>query len=405
MIEIIYESRAKEFGSGDSPLVIDAKKLSALPKQAIAVASARANDGHDAGRQRRREDRYKLRGGVLRHVTSKRRVAACGRCRISASTRVGVTGKAQSDGKRVASFSNVQSCGSVWLCPCCSRKVRVRRGMEIEGAATAHLAGGGGLMMGALTVPHQWGDALASVLKIVKGSFRSAVSGRLWRKDKKEFGIIGLIKTTEVTHGANGWHPHLHILIFTERPLGPRERCDLNERLFLRFAGFVQRAGLSAPLASYNRITPVAQHQAVSRYIAKAVMETSRFDVKQGRSGHRTPFQILYDLGQTGDVHDLNLWHEYENAISGTNSIRWSNGLKARFLVEQKTDTEVAAAEVEGVVVDEVLFDVDEWDLILEHPIAQARILGAMERSGGIGVALVLMDLRQRAHDRDPPSP
>lgn len=405
MMETIYDPGAKEFGDGGGPLVIDAKLLSALPEQAIAVASIRVNDGHDVGRQRRREDRYRLRNGVLRHVTSKRRVAACGRCRINALMQVGVTGKVQSDGKRVASFSNVQSCGSVWLCPVCSAKVRVRRGLEIEGAATAHLAGGGGLMMGALTVPHQYGDALARVLEIVKGAFSSAVSGRAWRRDREEFGIVGLIKTVEVTHGANGWHPHLHLLIFTERPLEPRERRDLNERLFLRFAGFVQRAGLSAPLPTYNRINPVASHQAMSRYIAKVVMEMSRFDAKDGRSGHRTPFQILHDLGQTGDVDDLNLWHEFERVMPGKNSIRWSNGLKTRFQVEDQTDSQLAAAEVDGAIVDGVLFSIDEWGLILGEPGAQARILGAMERAGGIGVALVLMDLRDRVRDRDPPSP
>ena len=407
-----YENTAT-IASGDSPLVIHAEFASApastspsLPQSSALSASVQVaqavSSGDVDGRQTRREDRYRLRNGVLRAVSSKRRVRACGRCRIDERDPVALTRKRQADGTEVAGFSNLQTCGSVWLCPVCATKIRTGRAEEIERAATAQLASGGGLMIGAITVPHRRCNDLKEVLDIVKGSFRSAVSGRAWTKDREDFGVIGFIRAVEITHGENGWHPHLHILVFTERPLEALERKALNERIYTRFARFVEREGLGRPMETYNKIYAVKSHQAVSRYLAKAVLEVGRFDVKVGRVGHRTPFQILYDFGQTGDVEDLALWHEYEKAIPGTNSIRWSRGLKKRFLIDDETDDDLAGSELEGTEEETVYFSTAEWDLIQRVPEAQARILRAMEAGGSVAVYLVLLDL-EASGGRAPP--
>jgi len=410
--EVVTVENIAPASSDAGPLVIYAKFASNPPPttppvpspatRSVAVRVAQAVSSGEVGRrQSRREERYALRNGILRAVTSKHRVAACGRCRIDADQPVGLSRKQQADGEGAAAFSNLQSCGSVWLCPVCATKVRTGRAVEIERAVAGHLAGGGGLLVGALTVPHQRFDDLARVLDVVKGSFRKAVSGGAWKKDREEFGVIGFIRAVEITHGNNGWHPHLHLLIFTERLLEPLERKALNERIFTRFARFVEREGLGKPLATYNRLEAVKNAQAVSRYISKAVLEVGRFDVKVGRVGHRTPFQILYDMGQTGDMEDLALWHEFERAIPGTSSIRWSRGLKSRCLIEEETDEELAASELEGVEEETVYFTKAEWDLVCKVPVAQAKVLRAMEAGGSVAVYLVLLNLG--ADVRGPP--
>lgn len=56
--------------------------------------------------------------------------------------------------------------------------------------------------------------------------------------------------------------------------------------------------------------------------------EITRGDLKTGRAGHRTPWQVLEDFRQAGDLADLQLWREYERATKGHQCVTWSKGLK-----------------------------------------------------------------------------
>lgn len=115
----------------------------------------------------------------------------------------------------VAHMSGVQSCGSIWACPVCAAKVRERRASEIPRAALAHMTAGGSVYMATLTARHRIGHRLAPLLSTVIGGFRQKlISGRAWITERQALGVVGTIRSTEVTYGGNGWHPHLHVLVF-----------------------------------------------------------------------------------------------------------------------------------------------------------------------------------------------
>ena len=121
-----------------------------------------------------------------------------------------------------------------------ARRARSRSGssgaLEIALAIVVHLARGGGVLFMTFTMSHERGEELADVWDILTDGWSYMTSGEQWQAIKERFGIVGWIKSTEVTHGRNGWHPHLHVLVFTERPLSPLDSSDdyWNLRIVLR---------------------------------------------------------------------------------------------------------------------------------------------------------------------------
>ena len=47
-------------------------------------------------------------------------------------------------------------------------------------------------------------------------AFRNLRSGRAWQQIRDEYMVVGAIRSTEFTHGDNGWHPHFHELLLLD---------------------------------------------------------------------------------------------------------------------------------------------------------------------------------------------
>ena len=110
----------------------------------------------------------------------------------------------------------------------------------------------------------------------------------------------------------------------------------------------------------------------------------TRGDLKTGRTGSRTPFQILADYYQTGDTRDRDLWREYGRVTRGLAAVRWSRGLRAVMLgpatEPERTDEELAAEDVNGNLLAVIQFPV--WSRIrtvgLEHAVLVAAEHGGV---------------------------
>jgi hypothetical protein len=85
------------------------------------------------------------------------------------------------------------------------------------------------------------------------------------------------------------------------------------------------------------RIDPNVSASAAGAYVAKGgdwtpAEQMTRGDLKTGRIGSRTPFQILADYYQTGDTRDRALWDEYGRVTRGLAAVRWSRRLRGAML-------------------------------------------------------------------------
>lgn len=78
---------------------------------------------------------------------------------------------------------------------------------------------------------------------------QSVVAGKAYRTDRERYGMLGWVRTVEVTYNpaAKSHHPHIHAAIVTERVLTDVELKALEGRIFGRWSRGLVRAGLSAP--------------------------------------------------------------------------------------------------------------------------------------------------------------
>jgi hypothetical protein len=337
--------------------------------------------------------RWSLRGLIRQDgVSALPRVARCG-LPLGGSA---VVVKRGEDG--TSHVAGIETCGSIWSCPVCAAKTRNHRSDEIGRGLGNHIAAGGGALFVTLTLPHAAGDKLAKTVGLVSDGFRAVNSGRALAEDRTVYGILGHIRAFEVTHGVNGWHPHLHVVVCTERPASTDSAMSLQARWQARWDRWLVAQGWPASANGIGvRVDRVRRDAAaVGAYLAKLQEgekldrsvgnEMTRADLKSGRGDSRVPFEILADFGSDGDAADLDLWHEYQLATKGRSAIRWSRGLRERLLPddEELTDEEIAAADVGGDSV--ALLTPWLYRKIAVRPYGEAMLLIAAEHGGISGI-------------------
>lgn len=347
-------------------------------------------------RVRRRHARYAQRE-ILWRESSLKRVRACGHRPVSKADRVAIAIR-----QGVAHYKGVQSCGSVWGCTVCGPKILNERAREISAAAGGWMAKENTVLMTGFTMPHDAGDRLADTLDTVVQGFRYISRHRAWKRTRKAARVVGTIRSLEMTHWRNGHHPHLHTLYFTRGGIG-HELGPFGITLRQLWGDYITSRGYRRPDQLHGVDIQVCRSGVdAGLYIAKTDEgksvgnEIARGDMKRGRGGHRTPLQILEDFRQTGDLEDLALWHEYEKATHRRQRITWSPGLRKLLIAEgidldpERTDEEIAAAEVGGKVV--LLIEPQSWRKVTRTPGLACHLLDVMERRGVPGVTALLAE-------------
>ena len=270
-----------------------------------------------------------------------------------------------------ASYGGLQTCGSVWTCPVCAAKIAERRRVELLDAMELHKAQGGAVYLLTLTTPHQRGDVLADLLSQQGKALQSFLRDRKVKEVFKEMGHLGQVRALEVTHGRksarnNGWHPHFHILQFCQVNGSEADRKDWTARLYMRWAFYCDKAGLGTP--SYAHGIKLDDGTKASQYVTKWGLEDemTKGHTKKGKAGGESPFDLLRAaLADRQDKQAMALFREFSECFKGKRQLSWSNGLKARFFVDEKTDEELAAEKDDRAVLLGLL-SIDQWRDVLK---------------------------------------
>lgn len=372
------------------------------------------------------------RGRELSGVDPVPAVRKCGRVVRSgdgAAVRV-----SEVEGQRVAGWSGLATCGSVWACPVCSAKIAAHRQGEIERALSAWHGMGGRVAMVTLTMRHRKGQSLRSLWDGVTGAWQAATSGRAWKADQDVYGVpmrrtiktgkragqtvseprLRTIRVVEVTNGDAGWHVHIHALVLLRWDASEADAATIAEGMFARWTSHLVSRGFAAPLRGPGmdvRLLTGDPSAALGEYFVKAQYafshEVARGDLKDGRFGNRTPWAVLRglvevrrtgDLGEWGTPEDEDIWAEWERSSKGRRQVGWSVGLRAELLPDEEdlTDEEVAEADEGGETVEAV-----DSDTFREVAAARADyvVLEAFARSDDEGRAS-LAPYRLRAEQR-----
>lgn len=265
-------------------------------------------------------------------------------CRNLSFTAEGVEIRQRADDKR-ASFYGLQTCGSVWMCPVCAAKVSEARRTElVEGVATWK-GKEGGMVLATLTHPHHQGDSLHhQVAAIIRAQARMYRSGTM-RRVLKELGIVGRVRALEVTHGRNGWHPHVHVIMFSSSRLTAEEQTRLHRTLIDHWQRCCVAEGLPMPDGVYG--VDVRDGSEAAKYASKWGIESevTRLHTKRGTEEKgRTPFDLLRACIEKGTKSkEANLFKEYARVFKGKRQLVWTRGLRALLgLITEKTDEEIA---------------------------------------------------------------
>ena len=343
-----------------------------------------------------REGRYRRRG-LLWDVSALERVRKCGRASVMAGGGVAVRSR---DG--MAGFAGLATCGSVWADPVCNSKVMARRAVEIGAAVALWQAQGGAVGFATFTMRHHKGQSLPALWDALSAAWNRTVGGKAWGTDKGRHGVAGWLRVVEVTYGVNGWHVHVHCVLFLEGKQSDRLVKQLHASMVGRWASKLVALGLLAPLSigQEAHLVKDAGDKDLSSYLTKATdgarrigLELTQTQSKTARGIHKTrsPWALLDDVEDLGLAESLGLWHEWERGSKGRKQMTWSKGTRERLgLLVEKSDEDVAAEEHGSSADDLVLIDAAGWKRLTRVPVDLARLLAVTEASGLKGLRAFL---------------
>jgi hypothetical protein len=246
---------------------------------------------------------------------------------------------------------------------------------------------------------------------------RPVGSPTVWQEGFRDrWGIVGTTRTIEITYGANGWHSHAHVLLWTEEPATEARAEAIEGELFTRWAKRCRAVGLPAPArgeirpADGKRVrkgvdvtaATLEKGEALARYVVKLQdggalsQEMTRADLKvtRGQKG-RTALELAA-IAAAGSDEAVDLWHEYEFATRGVQCLTWSHGLRDRLadLVEldNREDDEIPDEETEETPEAPSLLIARAawWRAVVPVPGARSDVLLASEVGGLAGAVDVL---------------
>lgn len=242
---------------------------------------------------------------------------------------------------RRAYYSQVETCGNAVCCPVCAPRIMGFRAGEIRQAVHSWLGQGteNTCYMLTLTFSHSRTDALADMIAHLKTALLRFWGERQLKKQINMSWCVGRITSTEITYGANGWHPHQHILLFCRKT--SFDFASLR-RLWLASLQSSGLHGLS------DIALDLIEARSVDAYLTKIGLEMALGNVKQGRgSSSFSPMQLLLEFASSGASWAADRFFELFFAVRGLHSLCWSRGLKGYFGINDVADLSIAAGSVQ----------------------------------------------------------
>lgn len=294
-----------------------------------------------------------------------------------------------------ARYAGIMTCGSGWTCLVCATKIGEVRREELSYANVMHVKAGGRVDLTTMTFPHELNEMpLSKTMERfdkARQKFKNSASYKaVFDRKKSKTGCIGCVSSMEITHGVNGWHPHLHMLSFTERSINPDEVAKLKKA----WVGILIKCGLgdnSKIAHMMERALDVRGGEDAAAYIAKygreekwgITSELTRSHAKKGIGDSVTPFGLLA-LSDAGDDRAGELFKEFANVFLGRRLITFSPGLRAHFGIGDERESDEEAAAQPNEATDFVgMLEPEQWRVVLRAD-ARAELLAfAAEQCDG----------------------
>ena len=306
-----------------------------LVRSAKSVDAPPSNPPSKAQQNRAQLFRYQR---VAASILKQQRVAHCLWSMADLATQVQVKRRHGS-----ARFTGLQTCGSVWHCPCCSARISEVRRVELNDALAQARVLGLRVALITLTARHSASDPLPELLDALKKAKRHWHDSRTYKGFKDA--IRGTITATELTHGKNGWHPHFHVLMFYRSFGDPIRTLSVEPTLRDQWLASLKACGLDGNGAAFR----LDDADAAGNYVAKwgAAEEMTLTAKKGGPDGGKTKGRHPFDFLRTAAVSpaDRALFFTYATAFKGRRQLQWTPGLRTLLAVPHVPDPQAAVIE------------------------------------------------------------
>ncbi|XP_019052197.1 PREDICTED: uncharacterized protein LOC109114302, partial [Nelumbo nucifera] len=262
-----------------------------------------------------------------------------------------------------AFFAGFECCGSVWGCPLCAPKITERRRVEVNDGMVKAQELGLKVMLATFTVPHGLGDDVDLIRHQMMQAWRKGTDSRAGKAMRKSIGLNGYIRVVEVTYGQNGFHPHMHVLLFLNTSLTPQQ---VQQSWYPIWLDGCRKSGLDDPSEAHGVKVDDGSHAA--NYVSKWGLdsELTKGHLKKGRASvnpwdllrihtfgleHRAINSDLTDTARTLEIDKDQagrLFLVFFRAFRGSRQLYWSNGLRALLgLKAEVTDQQLAEEEMD----------------------------------------------------------
>lgn len=231
-------------------------------------------------------------------------------------------------------FKGVWYCGNGYMCLRCGPVVARFYGEVLTEVVRRWQKenGWGSVLLLTVTMPHKSYQSLEWLHEALQGAWSDVFSSGT-RKDRwrAKFDYDGFYRAFDLTHGEkNGWHPHLHSLLFLLRELDEQELVALQLELFKAFKARLEAKGLEAPMLEFVRLEVPRSSKSLSKYLAKCAgmgmsdaerlsMEVAGSGIKRrrhGKKGRRTLREILEDTADFGGEDNEALFKEVVRGLA-----------------------------------------------------------------------------------------
>lgn len=304
------------------------------------------------------------------------RMGHCGRLVVSDEDGVNIHVTTNDDGARRAYPVGVAACGSVWACPRCAPTIRARRAAEVNEAAAKWVSSADGryVALVTLTIRHHRGDDLVQLLDGLAKSWKNLQQRQDWRSLRKAGGLRGMIRSMEITEGPNGYHPHVHAVVFMEAGSSLRR---VHEVIGRHWPEVVSRRLGDAHTPS----TSIGVD--VRKIPADQAGYVCGHEISSGVKSSDAMYSITSALA-AGEVGALARFCEFFTATKGRNFLVWSPGLRKMLGMGEELSDEEQALQLVGDSVNEYEVPGRVWRLWCRDGTV-ARRLEALEDGHVLG--------------------
>jgi len=281
---------------------------------------------------------------------------------------LGYVGFYRNEKRTNSSMRGLQRCGKLHTCPICAAKVAELRRKQLSAAMARHIENGQTPAQKknqtpgkttAYLITQTFSHTADESLKELQDKFSKArakfQNSRQWKSFRKNHGVVGCVNSFEHTVSVeNGWHPHVHMLVFCDSQAfdegAPAENGDLNSPAIKELSDLWVKFLLECDLGSKQKENDMKLHafnvrggEKAAEYIAKfghderwgASSEITQAHAKIGSAGERdgmmhfTPFQLLV-WAEQGDGWAIHRFREFADEVDGKRALTWSPGLKEK---------------------------------------------------------------------------